>query len=114
MDEKGGGCLIPNKAHNVKDEMQMIRRDAARRRKHGKHVRRANHHLDVVAHHENVRHALEALLLDGGLGAAAGVAAGEGAAVGEEEGPEGEAQGDESLADEADDDLGCVSGDGGE
>jgi hypothetical protein len=70
------------------------------------HVRRAHDHLDVVAHHENVGHALEALLLNGILDALGRVAAVEkGAALGEEEGPDGEAEGYHGLADKADDNL---------
>lgn len=101
--EKGAS---PNKADNVKDQMQMIRIHPVNVGKGRDHVRRAHDHLDVVAHHQDVGHALEALLLNGELDALGRVAAvEEGAALGEEEGPGGEAEGDDGLADEADDDL---------
>lgn len=104
--EKRGERGLPDEADNVKHQMQMIGINIFYVGKGRNHVRRANHHLDVVAHHENVGHALEALLLNGVLDALGRVAAvEEGAALGEEEGPDGEAEGYHGLADEADDDL---------
>lgn len=96
----------PNEADNVKHQVQVIRIYIANVGKGRNHVRRAHDHLDVVADHEDVGHALEALLLNGVLDALGRVAAvEEGAALGEEEGPDGEAEGYHGLADEADDDL---------
>lgn len=96
----------PNEADNIKHQMQMIRIHLLNVGKGRDHVRRADDHLDVVADHEDVGHALEALLLNGELDALGRVAAvEEGAVLGEEEGPDGEAEGYHGLADEADDDL---------
>lgn len=104
--EKGEKGDSPNEADNVKHQMQMIGINIFYVGKGRNHVRRADDHLDVVADHEDVGHALEALLLNGVLDALGRVAAvEEGAALGEEEGPDGEAEGYHGLADEADDDL---------
>lgn len=83
----------------------MVRVDTGAQCKHRNHVRRSYDHLNVVADHEYVRHALKTLLLNRRLNATSGMVAIEEAALGEEEGPERKTQRYRGLADESNYDL---------